>query len=235
MSGFNFNATAGASQSTFKPQLPGNEIHEVTFEGAVSEDIQGKQDPTQVYKVLKLRFSNDKGQFEHTIFEPIKSRGDFDRGTREFSRNGKEESFPTPSTAESMMLLLKHVIDAVLPDLGKKIDNKEVTLGGKDWDQLRANMVAIFEKGKGATTKIKLINDSKGNPRFPGFFTSINQEGMAYVRNNFVGNTIGFTAYEKTRISQAATAKPTPMGLEEPEDELVEVGDLSMDFDVSNL
>ena len=34
MSGFNFNITAGASQSTFKPQLPGNEIHEVKFDGA---------------------------------------------------------------------------------------------------------------------------------------------------------------------------------------------------------
>lgn len=234
MSGFNFNATAGASQSTFKPQLSGNEIHEVTFDGAVSEDIQGKQDPTQVYKVLKLKFSNDKGQFEHTIFEPIKSRGDFDRGSREFTKDGKKESFPTPSNVESMMLLLKHVIDAVLPEVGKKIDNKEITLGGKDWDQLRSNMVTIFDKGKGATTKIKLITDNKGNSRFPGFFTSINQEGVAYVRNNFVGNTIGFTAYEKTKINQAATARPTPME-DELEDDTVPVGDLNMDFDVSSL
>ena len=48
MSGFNFNITAGASQSTFKPQLSGNEIHEVKFDGAFSEDIQGKKDPSQV-------------------------------------------------------------------------------------------------------------------------------------------------------------------------------------------
>lgn len=231
MNGFNFNITAGASQSTFKPQLPGNEIHEVTFDGASTEDIQGKKDPSQVYKVLKLRFSNEKGQFEHTIFEPRPE--DFERGENKTTRNGEVSTFPTPSNVESMMLLLKHVIDAVLPSVGKKIDEGEVTLGGKNWDQLRNNVVTVLEKGKGATTKIKLLSDNKGNPRFPGFFTSLNQEGKAYIRNNFVGNTIGFTSYEKTRIDNAASAKPTDMseslGVLSTNTEDIE------DFDVSGL
>lgn len=231
MNGFNFNITAGASQSTFKPQLPGNEIYEVTFDGASIEDIQGKKDPSQVYKVLKLRFSNEKGQFEHTIFEPRPE--DFERGENKTTRNGEVSTFPTPSNVESMMLLLKHVIDAVLPVVGKKIDEGEVTLGGKNWEQLRTNVVTVLEKGKGVTTKIKLLSDNKGNPRFPGFFTSLNQEGKAYIRNNFVGNTIGFTSYEKTRIDNAATAKPTDMseslGVLSTNTEDIE------DFDVSGL
>jgi hypothetical protein len=231
MNGFNFNITAGASQSTFKPQLPGNEIYEVTFDGASIEDIQGKKDPSQVYKVLKLRFSNEKGQFEHTIFEPRPE--DFERGENKTTRNGEVSTFPTPSNVESMMLLLKHVIDAVLPAVGKKIDEGEVTLGGKNWEQLRTNVVTVLEKGKGVTTKIKLLSDNKGNPRFPGFFTSLNQEGKAYIRNNFVGNTIGFTSYEKTRIDNAASAKPTDMseslGISSTNTEDIE------DFDVSGL
>ena len=231
MNGFNFNITAGASQSTFKPQLPGNEIYEVTFDGASIEDIQGKKDPSQVYKVLKLRFSNEKGQFEHTIFEPRPE--DFERGENKTTRNGEVSTFPTPSNVESMMLLLKHVIDAVLPSVGKKIDEGEVTLGGKNWEQLRTNVVTVLEKGKGVTTKIKLLSDNKGNARFPGFFTSLNQEGKAYIRNNFVGNTIGFTSYEKTRIDNAASAKPTDMseslGIPSTNTEDIE------DFDVSGL
>lgn len=231
MNGFNFNITAGASQSTFKPQLPGNEIYEVTFDGASIEDIQGKKDPSQVYKVLKLRFSNEKGQFEHTIFEPRPE--DFERGENKTTRNGEVSTFPTPSNVESMMLLLKHVIDAVLPAVGKKIDEGEVTLGGKNWEQLRTNVVTVLEKGKGVTTKIKLLSDNKGNPRFPGFFTSLNQEGKAYIRNNFVGNTIGFTSYEKTRMDNAASAKPTDMseslGVLSTNTEDIE------DFDVSGL
>lgn len=231
MNGFNFNITAGASQSTFKPQLPGNEIHEVTFDGASIEDIQGKKDPSQVYKVLKLKFSNEKGQFEHTIFEPRPE--DFERGENKTTRNGEVSTFPTPSNVESMMLLLKHVIDAVLPSIGKRIDEGEVTLGGKNWEQLRTNVVTVLEKGKGATTKIKLLFDSKGTARFPGFFTGLNQEGKAYIRNNFVGNTIGFTSYEKTRIDNAANAKPTDMseslGVLSTNTEDIE------DFDVSGL
>lgn len=231
MNGFNFNITAGASQSTFKPQLPGNEIHEVTFDGASIEDIQGKKDPSQVYKVLKLKFSNEKGQFEHTIFEPRPE--DFERGENKTTRNGEVSTFPTPSNVESMMLLLKHVIDAVLPSVGKRIDEGEVTLGGKNWEQLRTNVVTVLEKGKGATTKIKLLSDSKGTARFPGFFTGLNQEGKAYIRNNFVGNTIGFTSYEKTRIDNAANAKPTDMseslGVLSTNTEDIE------DFDVSGL
>lgn len=233
MNGFNFSTTAGASQSTFKPQLSGNEIHEVKFDGAISEDIQGKKDPDQVYKVLKLRFSNDKGQFEHTIFEPRKE--DFDRGENKTTRNGEESTFPTPSNVELMMLLLKHVIDAVLPALGKKIDAGEATLGGKNWNQLRNNIVTVLEKGKGVTTKIKLITDSKGNPRFPGFFAGINQEDKAYVRNNFVGASIGFTSYEKTRIESASNAKPTKMEFVPEEDSKADTSDLDMDFDVSGL
>jgi hypothetical protein len=232
MNGFNFNITAGASQSTFKPQLPGNEIYEVTFDGASIEDIQGKKDPSQVYKVLKLRFSNEKGQFEHTIFEPRPE--DFNRGENKTTRNGEVSTFPTPSNVESMMLLLKHVIDSVLPEVGKKIDNGEVTLGGKDWDQLRNNVVKVLEKGKGVSTKIKLLSDLKGNPRFPGFFTGLNQEGKAYIRTNFVGNTIGFNSYEKTRIDNAVNAKPTSMdnSLELPAEE---AEGLDLDFEVGNL
>lgn len=232
MNEFNFNITAGASQSTFKPQLSGNEIHEVVFDGATAEDIQGRKDPTQVYKVIKLKFSNEKGQFEHTIFEPRPD--DFNRGENKATRNGEVSTFPTPSNVESMMLLLKHVIDSVTPEIGKKIDNGEVVLGGKNWDQLRNNVVTVLNKGKGATTKIKLITDNKGNAKFPGFFASINQEGKAYIRNNFVGSAIGFTSYEKTRMENSANSKPTTM------DNTFNMGsgsaeDLDMDFDVSSL
>lgn len=232
MSEFNFNITAGASQSAFKPQLAGNSIHEVTFDGATMEDIQGRKDPSQVYKVIKLKFSNEEGQFEHTIFEPRQE--DFERGENKANRNGEVSTFPTPSNVETMMLLLKHVIDAVTPEIGKKIDAGEIALGGKNWDQLRKNVIAVLDKGKGATTKIKLITDSKGNPRFPGFFAGINKEGKVYVRNNFVGNAIGFTAYEKTRIENSKNAKPTTMTetFDTPSDNF---DDLNLDFSIGNL
>ncbi len=44
MANFSFNITAGASQSTSLPLLPGNEIHRVVFSEAIAEDIQGVAD-----------------------------------------------------------------------------------------------------------------------------------------------------------------------------------------------
>ena len=230
MSSFNFSSTAGASQSAIKPTLKANEIHEVTFDEAISENIQGVKDPSKVYKVLKLRFSNESGRYEHTIFEP--SEQDFERGSREFTgKDGNQSSMPLASNVESMMLLLKHVMDAVVPEISKKIDSGEIVLGGKNWDELRNNVVKVLDKGKGAVTNIKLLADSKGAGRFPGFFTSINKEDKPYVRNNFIGKNIGFTDYEKSKIEKAATAKPTSFVPEVKEDNI----DLNMDFDLSNL
>ena len=65
------------------------------------------------------------------------------------------------------------------------------------------------------------------------FFAAVNKEGKAYVRNNFIGKNIGFTAYEKGRIANKATAKPTEV--ESFDLEPVEVGNLDLDFDVSSL
>lgn len=235
MKGFSFGDNLGSSQSAAGSQLEGNKIHEVTFEGATKEQFDNKQDETQPYKVLRLKFSNENGTFEHTVFEPRDE--DFERKNSTFNdkKTGAPISIPNPSNVESMMLLFKHVIDAVTPEIGKKIDNKEIDLGGRNWEELRDNMVAIFEKGKGAKTSIKLLNDNKGYPRFPGFFAGVGKDdNRAYIRNNFVGNKLGFSPYETTRINNEMKAKPTAMSLEEPavSDDL---GDLNMDFDVSGL
>ena len=130
MNGFNFNITAGASQATSKPQLKSNEIHEVKFDGIVSEDIQGKKDPTKTFKILRIKFSNDSGQFEHTIFEPREEDGERRESTIT-TKDGTVQKIPSPSNVESMMLLLKHLMDAVLPEVSKKMDQGCIIVTGK--------------------------------------------------------------------------------------------------------
>ena len=66
---FNFNETAGKSQSNEKKQLEGNKIHEVIFDGCEIKDLQSK-DQSQTYKVLNINFHNDEGVFTHTVWEP---------------------------------------------------------------------------------------------------------------------------------------------------------------------
>lgn len=199
---FSFSATAGASQSTTKSRLAGNNIYTVKFDGCESVDYKDGS-----VKVLKFKFSNEDGIFEHTIFEPMKSKGDFERDTKGL--------YPNPSVLETTMLGLKHLIDALNPAVAKEINEGTKNLGAKDWDGIRKLVVAIFEKVVGTTTDIKLVTNNKGEAVFPSYFTGLTKpdpktgESKAYIKNNFVGSKLAFTPSELTRIKNQTTAAPT--------------------------
>jgi len=232
MSGFSFDATAGTSQSTTKPRLAGNNIYDVKLDGTEIQDIQGVKEPTAIYKVLKIKFSNDEGSFEHTVFEP--KPDDFKRTESEFkNKNGNTEKIPQPSNVESMMLLFKHIIDGFVPEVAALIDKKEKTLAAKDWDALRKLVASILEKGKDRTDKIKLITNNAGEAKFPGYFAGLSREGVCYVRNNFVGPKVAFSAYEITKMTASSTAKITPVEdfiPETPQD--TQDNGLDLDFEI---
>ena len=234
---FSFSTTAGASQSTAKPKLEGNNIHTVKFESCKIEDIQGKKDPDKVYKVLKFRYSNDDGYYEHTIFEP--SADDFKRTETEFTnKQGNKEKIPQPSRAESMMLFFKHNIDAFVPAVANAIDTGKQNLSAKDWDELRKLVVAIMTKGSNNESKIKLLKDKNGDHTFTGFFTGLTREGKAYVKNNFIGEKIQFSTYEATRIKNELEAKPTNMKVEDSlplQENSNDDVNLDLNFDVDSI
>ena len=205
---FSFNTTAGASQSSAKPRLAGNDIYNVKFDGCEIVDIKGVKDPDKVYKVIKLKFSNGDGIYEHTVFEPRPE--DFTRTENEYtSKDGKKEKIPQPSGVENMMLLFKHAIDSIAPSIGKEIDNGTKNLGAANWNDLRTLVAKILDSGKGKEVQIKLLKNTKGEATFPGYFSGITKEGKAYVRNNFIGDKLAFSTYEITRINNEANAKPT--------------------------
>lgn len=195
---YSFDVTAGASQSSVRKILDGNAIYDVTFDGCEARDIQGVQDTTKVFHVLDIKFSNDEGIYTHTIFEPA-----------EADMEDRQGPFgPQPSNVKAMMLLFKHLIDAVNPELGKAIDNKEKSLATSSWDALRKLMVQATDPGKGTQTKIKLVKNNKGVATFP-FFAAYSKEGKLYMQTNFIGKNIFFTNKELDRITKATEAKPT--------------------------
>lgn len=231
---FSFSTTAGASQSTSKPKLPGNSIHRVKFESCKSEDIQGKKDADKVYKVLKFRYSNEEGYFEHTVFEPTGK--DFIRQETEFTnKQGNKEKIPQPSNAETMMLFFKHNIDAFVPAVGAAIDSEKQQLGAATWDELRKLVIAIMTKGVNVESNIKLLKNKDGEPIFPGFFTGLTKEGKAYVKNNFIGPKLQFSTYEATRITNEASARVTPVSESPIITESNEDINLDLNFDVAGL
>ena len=230
MSSFSFDATAGTSQSTSKPRLAGNNIYDVKFDGCEIQDIQGVKDPSVMYKVLKFKFSNDEGTFEHTVFEP--KADDFKRTESKLkNKNGNEEKIPQPSNVEAMMLFFKHVIDGFAPEVAAKIDKKEISITAKTWDELRQKVVTLLSKSKGNSNKIKLIKNTNGEARFPSFFTGLSREGIAYVRNNFIGQKVAFSSYELDRIKNASEASITPASSFTPEVGTTSSDDSGLDLD----
>ena len=233
---FSFNTTAGASQSSTKSRLAGNDIYDVKFDGCEIVDIKGVKEPDKIYKVLKLKFSNEEGTFEHTVFEPRPE--DFTRGESEYTtKEGKKEKIPQASGVENIMLLFKHAIDSIAPAIGKEIDNGTKNLGAADWNGLRTLVAKILDSGKDKEFQIKLLKNNKGEATFPGFFSGITKEGKAYVRNNFIGTKLAFSTYEITRINNEATAKPTSVSSYATQSKPAAAAsgqgnDLNMDFDL---
>lgn len=211
MTNFSFSATAGASQSTVKTRLAGNEIHEVTFAGVAKNSFDSKK-TGETYEVITLTFENKDGVYEHTVFGPRAE--DFERKEQEYKDKKTDEmrTIPQPSNVESMMLLFKHAIDTINPKIASAIDSGTKNLAAADWDGIRDIVLQILTPGIGKIhTKIKLIKDKTGQGRFPGFFAAVNKEGQCYLRNNFIGEQVSFTPYEVTRMNNMATATPTDM------------------------
>lgn len=237
MEGFSFNNTAGTSQSTAQPKLAGNAIYDVTFDGCEIKDIDGVKDPTAKYKNLIIKFKNEDGVFEHTVWEPRPD--DFNRRETEFKdKDGKINKIPQPSNVESMMLLFKHVIDSVNPKVAEAIDKKEKSLGAANWDDLRTLIVKILDpmKDKGIKVKIKLLKNTKsGDAVFPGFFAGLTKEGVAYVKNNFIGPKVAFTTYEIQRIQNEANAKPSQTKTFGDFPQAASPEGMELDFDVSSI
>ena len=194
---YSFDETAGIHART---AFEGNAIYDVTFDGCEIRDIQGVQDKTKTFHVLDIKFSNKDGVFTHTEFEPKPE--DMEDTTNAFGN-------PQPSRVKAMMLLFKHLIDAVNPELGKAIDKKEKSLNTTSWDALRKLMVQATDPGKGTAVQIKLIKNNKGVAVFPGFFANYSKAGNLYMSTNFIGKKLFFTAKELDKISKATTSQPT--------------------------
>lgn len=195
---FNFNETAGASQNTAKPQLAGNMIHDVKFVGCEAKDFAGTKDPNANYSTLEIKFENESGYHTKSYFEP--KDNDFEDRETQYG--------PNPSNVKSMMLTFKHLIDAVNPELGTKIDAGEKSLNVKSWKELRALMVQATESGKGVATQLKLVNNNKGEAIYP-YAAAYNKEGKLYMKTNFIGSKLFWTKKEMETINKVSVAKPT--------------------------
>lgn len=194
MTNFDFGITVGTNLNKFV----GNQIYDVKFDGCEARDFDSVQNPNQKFKVLDIKFSNSNGYFTDTIWEP---------------NDQDEQDIPgmygnMPSHKKTMMLKLKHLLNTVNPEIAAKINSGEQKLSISSWDALRQFMIKATTPGIGKKTKIKLVNNKKGEPIFPAYST-YNRNGLPVLTTNFIGDDVFWTSKELNKINQAATAKPT--------------------------
>lgn len=197
---FDMNASNLSTTSAFTP-LNSNAIHDVVFNGLeFSQSKDGK------WEFMRIKFGNDNGSYTDTSFgfKP-------DATVRKKTQWGEN-----PSEYESFMLKVQHLLREVAPALEKQMMDGEVVFTPKKttdsiFKQYVTFIGSLLDAYKGATVKIKLVTNNKGEACFPPFFASVNKDGKAYRKTNFIGQHLSFTDKELEAIKTATSAKPTVM------------------------
>lgn len=206
MSMFNMGSAANASVVVNTRLTCG--IHNVIFKGVdkYNGSLSG----------IEFRFEATDGSGIHNqvLFEPHSD-------TRTQSQYGEN-----PSEVEQFMCKIKQIIDALDPELGKKIEQDGSKFAAPSFEGFITLLKKYLDKTVGTTTTIKLVPNKNGFATFPAYVASISRDGNLYMTTKFIGENLVLTSREKTAIENAVNAKPTDM--QSKEDELA---DLRKDFE----
>lgn len=201
---FDLTTTAGVKEAG-KALSAG--IHNAKFisveQGSITSQNDGK-----TYNTMTLTLDIENyGEFKHNFFEPT-------------SAERKENSFggTNPSQVDHFMIAVRQIIDALDPEIGKKIDTDTVEVKGKhvniknlDFKQLVTLINILTNPYKGTEVEIKLVPGNNGFNQIPGFPARINRQGALGIATRFIGHDLVLNQSEQKKIDAANTAQPTNM------------------------
>lgn len=208
---FNMASTGGLKESGNALRAG---IHNATFKSLSFENFTAQSGET--HEVMNVVFDVDGfGEWTKRFFNPAKRNGQEDptsaqRTTSQFGEN--------PSRIEQFMVSLRQIIDALDPEIGKKIDANNVEINGKkvaindlDFPQLIKAMGILTAPYAGKQVQIKLIPQNTGFNDFPGFPARINRAGALGIASRFIGDNLVLSQSEQKRIDAALNSRPTNM------------------------
>lgn len=203
---FSINSSVSAVSNSIK-QLAPFAIYDVKYEKSEIVEFDGKKDPSQHFKVLRVRFSNTDGYYEETIFFPTPADGE----PKEF-KNPDGTVRKMPSNFDRTKFFMAQVMEVLNPDGYKKFC--EASSKFKDFEMMANAFIKVLEPAMGKETKLKLMGrtDMNGNVHavLPNFL-NISKEGQLYVSTNFIGDRVFFSTYEEGQVQKFKNAKPTAM------------------------
>lgn len=206
---FNLKKTDNKSHSS--SNRLGNGIHEVWLQSV--EKLNGNRKEGGTWSALRLTFENENGSEPWQLFIP--STEDDTKRRKSTTKAGKE--IEQASNVEAFMLTIRHILDAINPEVSKKILDSKEPVEFKSEDDL----ISKFQKWCAAPIKNKtkvsikiLPNDNKNlnYSGFPRYIASVNKEGDAYISNNVIGDKLFFSAYELDLIKKQKEALNHGMG-----------------------
>ena len=196
-------------------------IHNAKFKGVTLSTVTS-QEKGQTWNVMSLKLDiDDYGEFESSFFEPT-------------SDERKEGNYGLqPSPADHFKVALRQIFDALDPEIGKSIDEKNVTVGGKHVDLAKVDTFEKLVKMAKALTdpyidaevEVKLIPGNKGYVGLPGFPARINRAGLLGIATRFIGHDLTLSQSEQKKIAAAANSRPTNMTTAAPSETLNGVAD----------
>lgn len=191
---FNMSQTTGAVESKGGALTAG--IHKATFKGIKKDTLTSQNG--DVFNVMTLLLDIEGyGEFKHNFFEPKSNE-------RKDSQWGKNAS-----QLDHFMISVRQIIDALDPEIGKRIDSGELKLGGT-FAQLVNGVANEVESFIGTEVEVKLIPNNGFNS-IPGFPAKINKNGTLGISTRFIGHDLVLTSREQKLIDDVQKAKPTNM------------------------
>ena len=190
-----------------KRRLAPWEIYTVKLTNAEITEVQSKADPTTKFKLIRIRFENDEGYYDESIFFPTEQ--DSERKTFERDDGG---TFTQPSNWERTKMFIYISLIALNPEGLKKFQAASAKF--KNFDMMAAAYVKVLTEAIGTEVEIKLggrkQKDGTISAAFPKFI-NIGNNGEVYVSSNIIGQNLFFSAYEEKQRTAFKNAKPTVM------------------------
>lgn len=204
MSMFDFGSIAAVSAASSNSFLrPWNIYEDVKFAG-ISDKISGTRQSGEAWNAWDFTFECPQGKYSERIFEPLNN----DR--RSYTdKNGHEREFP--SDFERSMTFFAQVVGTFNPKGFEKLKEKS---GKVTTFEQMIQLVKAVMKDVNTTTKMKIVGVNRSGKVYAGLptFCSINsQTGEKYTSDNFIGDTVAFSAWELNKKKEYESAKPTNM------------------------
>lgn len=200
---FDLTATAGVKEAG---KLLSAGIHNAKFISVKYNTIVS-QNNGNTYNTMQLTLDIDGyGEFNQNFFEPTSA----ERSQGTYGEN--------PSQVEHFMVTVRQILDALDPEIGKKIDSDQVEVKGKhvniknlDFKQLVTLVGILSEPYSGKEVEIKLVPGNNGFNQIPGFPARINRQGVLGISTRFIGHDLVLNQSEQKKIDAANNAQPTNM------------------------